>query len=240
MSTEHLLMHLNDIPVEIVRKDIKNLHIGVYPPSGRVRVSAPLHMNDEAIRVALVSHLSWIRKKLSQFVQQVRQWKREMVTGESHFFQGIRYRLNVLEHDYPPSVRIANNTTLELQVRPGTDQEKRLKILEDWYRQHLRQAVLDLVEKWQPLMDVLVSEWRIKKMKTRWGSCNIKARRIWINLELAKKPPSCLEYVVVHEMVHLLEQKHTERFRNFMDHFLPDWQLRRDELNSLPLASTEW
>ena len=240
MSTRNHYIKVSDLSVEVVRKDIKNLHVGVYPPHGRVRVAAPYRLDDEAIRLAIISRLGWIRRQQSSFIAQERQSKREMVTGESHFFHGRRYRLNVVENAGRPSVRIANNTTLELKVRPDTNHAKRLELLECWYRRQLRDQIPDLIASWEPVVGKEVSEWRIRKMKTRWGSCNIEARRIWLNLELVKKPISCLEFVLVHEMVHLLERKHNERFRDLMDQFMPDWNMRRDELNRAPLAHEDW
>lgn len=149
-------------------------------------------------------------------------------------------RLNVVEHDGPPAVLMPNNATLEIRVRPGAGRDKREAVLAAWYRRRLYAAIPPLIAKWEPEIGVTVAEYRIKKMKTRWGSCNIDARRIWLNLELAKKPPACLEYVLVHEMVHLLERRHNDRFRRLMDRFLPQWRLHRDELNRAPLAHEEW
>jgi len=150
------------------------------------------------------------------------------------------YRLDVIEHNGPATVRLANSTTLQLRVRPGTDRDKREEILHRWYRQRLREQIPPLIAKWEPKIGVEVADWGIKKMKTRWGTCTVEARRIWLNLELAKKPASCLEYILVHEMVHLLERHHNERFRALMDSFLPNWPLHRDELNRAPLAHEEW
>ncbi len=163
-----------------------------------------------------------------------------MVSGESHYFAGRRYRLDVVTRPGRAAMRLRNNTTIELAVPPDADREARERILERWYRAQLRQRIPPLLEKWQPVIGVQVNEVRIKKMKTLWGSCNIKARRIWLNLELMKKSPQCLEYILVHEMVHLLERHHNERFQQFMDHFLPDWRMRRDELNRAPLGHAEW
>ncbi len=231
---------MRGIPVEVVRKDIKNLHLGVYPPQGRVRVAVPLHLDDEAVRLAVISRVGWIRKQQKGFERQDRQSEREMITGESHYFQGRRYRLEVIEHDGPASVRLPNNRTLVLRVRPGTGREKREAVLHRWYRRRLRELIPALIAKWEPEIGVTVVEWGIKKMKTRWGTCNTDARRIWLNLELAKKPPSCLEYILVHEMAHFLEHHHNERFRGLMDRFMPQWRLCRDELKQAPLAHEEW
>lgn len=233
-------MEVRGIPVEVVRKDIKNLHLGVYPPNGRVRVAVPLRIDDEAVRLAVISRLGWIQRHQRRFRLQARQSEREMVTGESHFYQGRRYRLDVLEHDGPPSVSLANNRTMELRVRPGTDPVKRKAALQQWYRERLREQIPPLVQKWEPKMGVTVAEARIKRMKTRWGSCNIKARRIWLNLELAKKPAQCLEYIVVHEMAHILERYHNDHFRELMDALMPQWRVYREELNRAPLPHEDW
>ena len=228
------------IPIEVVRKDIKNLHVGVYPPIGRVRVAAPLRFDDDALRMAVISRLPWIRRQQAEYRHQDRQSQREFVSGESHYFEGRRYRLDVLEHDGPPAVRLPNRATMELRVRPRTGREKREEILERWYRQQLRARVPALLEKWEPKLGVQACEVRIKKMKTRWGTCNSEVGRIWLNLELAKKPPVCTEYIVVHELVHLVERSHNGRFRDLMDHALPQWSLYRDQLNQAPLAHADW
>jgi hypothetical protein len=240
MNTERRRIQVRDISVEIVRKDIKNLHLGVYPPNGRVRMAAPFHLDDEALRLAVISRLGWIRRQQKRFAHQDRQSQREMITGESHYVQGRRYRLDVVEYDGPARVRLRNNTILELRVRPGTNRDGREAALNQWHRRRLRQQIPDLIAKWEPEIGETVAHWGIKKMKTRWGSCNAPARRIWVNLELAKKPPGCLEYILVHEMVHFLERRHNDRFKALMDRFMPHWRLHRDELNHFPLAHEEW
>lgn len=234
------LIEVRGSVVEIVRKDIKNLHLGVYPPNGRVRVAAPLHLNDDAVRAAVVSRLAWIRKKQAEFEKQVRQSLREFVSGESHYYRGRRFRLQVSECDGPPAVRLLNNTRMEIRVRPSTDRNAREAVLHRWYRRQLRNQVLSLKTEWEHRVGVTVNDIRIKRMKTLWGSCNIEAKRIWLNLELAKKPASCLVYILVHEMVHLIERRHNDRFRDLMDEHLPQWRLYRDELNSAPLAHEDW
>jgi predicted metal-dependent hydrolase len=240
VTTEGHEIEIQGIPVEVVRKDIKNLHLGVYPPNGRVRVAVPLRLEAEAVRLAVVSRLGWIRKQRRRFEEQERQSPREMVTGETHYFLGRRYRLDVIEVDGPASVRLRNNTTLELRVRPGTHREKRRALLHDWYRRQLKERIPGLIAEWEPVVGVEVADWRVRRMRTRWGSCTVEDRRIWLNLELAKKPPACLEYILVHEMVHLLERRHNERFRELMDRFMPQWRLLRDELNRAPLAHEDW
>ncbi|MBL7039231.1 MAG: M48 family metallopeptidase [Pirellulaceae bacterium] len=240
MTTKRHQLEVSGIPVEVVRKDIKNLHLAVYPPHGRVRVAVPLRVSDETVRLAVISRLGWIRRQQSTLDQQERQSEREMVTGESHFVQGRRYRLDVIEQDGPASVVIRNSKTLELRVRPGTDRQKREEVFWRWYRQLLREQIPDLLAKWEPVVGVRVASSGIKRMKTRWGTCNTEAQRIWLNLELAKKPPACLEYILVHEMVHLLERHHNDRFRAYMDEFMPQWRLYREELNRAPLAHEDW
>lgn len=229
-----------DLDVEVVRKEIKHLHLGVYPPRGRVRVAAPLRYDDEAVRLAVVSRLGWIRRQRARFAGQERQSEREMVAGESHYVRGRRYRLAVIEHDGPPRVSLLNDRVLELRVRPGADREKREALLAEWYRRRLRARVPALIAKWEPVVGVQVADWRIRRMRTRWGSCNAAAGRIWLNLELAKKPASCLEYIVVHEMVHLLERRHNDRFRACLDRVMPGWRIHRDALNQAPLAHEDW
>lgn len=240
MTTEAHSIEVSGIAVEVLRKDIKNLHVGVYPPEGRVRVAAPLHLDDEAVRLAVILRLGWIRRQQKGFEQQVRQSMREMVTGESHYYQGRRYLLDVDERVGAPAVSIVNNRTLKLRVRPGMDRDARESVLLRWYRRRLREQLPPLLSKWQPKVGVNVADVRIKRMKTRWGTCTAEAGRIWLNLELVKKSPSCLEFVLVHEMVHLVERHHNDRFRDLMDAMMPQWQLRREELNRAPLAHEEW
>ena len=226
--------------MEVIRKDIKNLHVGVYPPSGRVRVAAPLRLDDDAVRAAVISRLGWIRRKQDAFARQDRQSQREFVSGESHYFEGRRYRLDVMELDGRPMVRILNNTTMMLRVRPGSGRDVREAVLDRWYRSQLRGRLPALLSKWEPKIGVRVSEVRIKKMKTLWGSCNKDACRIWLNVELAKKQASCLEYIVAHELVHLIERSHNDRFWGLMSSHMPQWRLHRDLLNRAPLAHANW
>lgn len=240
MSTEVRHIKVSGLSVDVVRKDIKNLHLGVYPPNGRVRVAAPFSVSDDAVRLAVIGKLGWIRRQQEKFETQPRQSKREMVSGESHYFQGRRYRLRVVLHDGPATVVLRTRSTMEVRVRQETSAEQRLAIVERWYREQLRAMVPVLLEKWQPLLGVEVAQWGIKKMKTKWGSCNIDARRIWLNLELAKKPVQCLEYVVVHELIHFAERHHNERFTALMDQHLPHWRMYREELNRAPLAHEDW
>ena len=234
-------MVVGDLRVEVVRKDIKNLHIGVYPPDGRVRVAAPRRLTDEAIRMAIVTRIGWIRKQQRQFVEKNRVSRREYVERESHYFMGRRYLLEVLERSDKQAVEIVGKKTLRMNlVGTETTTEDRQRLLDTWYRQSLREHVRDLVPIWEEVMGVEVRDWRIRKMKTRWGSCSIDAGRVWLNLELAKKPPACIEYILVHEMVHLMERNHNDRFRKLMDRYLPQWRQHREELNQYPLKHEDW
>ena len=231
---------VGELVVDVVRKDIKNLHLAVYPPDGRVRVAAPLRVDDEAVRLFTISKLAWIKRQRAKFEGQERQSAREFVSGESHYYRGRRYLLNVDYHDGPPCVTLRNNTTIDLVVRTGSDTAKRERVLLAWYRKQLKEAVPPLLARWEPIVGVDVADWGVKRMKTKWGTCNIEASRIWLNLELAKTSVRCLEYIVAHEMVHLLERNHTDRFTAHMDRFLPQWRLIRDELNRGPLAHETW
>jgi predicted metal-dependent hydrolase len=231
---------VNGIPVDIVRKDIKNLHLAVYPPNGRVRVAAPLRVDDEAVRLFTISKLGWIKRQVAKFEAQERQSAREYMTGESHYFQGQRYRLNVIDHEGTPQVVVRNKTRMDLLVRPSTDVVQREAVLRNWYRRQLKAAIPPLAAKWEAIIGVSAAEWGVKQMKTKWGTCNIESGRIWLNLELAKKPPHCLEYIVVHEMVHLLERRHNDRFTAYMDRFMPQWRMYREELNRAPLGHEVW
>lgn len=226
--------------MEVVRKRIKNLHLGVYPPSGRVRVAAPLHVTDEAVRLAVITRLSWIKRQRAKFQEQDRQSEREYVNGESHYFQGRRYRLNVVYQKGRARVAVRNKSTIDLFVREGSTTAHREKVFLQWYRQQLKAMIPPLIEKWESIVGEKVAAWGVKKMKTKWGTCNVKARRIWLNLELVKKPAQCLEYVMVHEMVHLLERHHNDRFASLMDRFMPQWRLHRDELNRSALRHETW
>ncbi len=240
MNSETHQIKVSGLVVDVVRKDIKNLHLGVYPPMGRVRVAAPLRVSDEAVRLAVISRLSWIKKQKTKFTTQSRQTLREYVSGESHYFQGRRYRLNVIYQSGTPRVVIRNKSTIDLYVREGSEREQREKVLLAWYRQQLKELIPALIAQWEPIIGVKVAQWYVKQMKTKWGTCNIEAQRIWLNLELAKKSTQCVEYIVVHEMVHLLERNHNDHFIELMNKFMPQWRLYREELNSSALGHEDW
>jgi predicted metal-dependent hydrolase len=238
VTTEKQHITVSGLPIEIVRKGIKNLHLGVYPPHGRVRVAAPLRISDEAVRLAVIGKLGWINRQRARFEAQPRQSVREMVSAESHFFLGQRYRLRVVNYPGPAKVIVRNSSKIELQVRRELTAAERERVLHRWYRHQLKELVPSLVQKWQAVLGVEANEWAIKKMKTKWGACNVDARRIWLNLELAKKPVQCLEYIVVHELVHFLERHHNDTFTALMNKFLPQWRSRRNELNATPRLHT--
>lgn len=240
MTTDTHQINVSGLAVDVVRKDIKNLHLGVYPPMGRVRVAAPLRVSDEAVRLAVISRLSWIKRQKSKFTNQARQSAREYVSGESHYFQGQRYRLKVIYQNGTPRVVIRNKSIIDLYVREGSELVQRQKVLLTWYRQQLKELTPLLIAQWEPIIGVKVAEWHIKQMKTKWGTCNIEAQRIWLNLELAKKSAQCLEYIVVHEMLHLLERHHNDYFIELMNKFMPQWRLHREELNHSALGHEDW
>jgi predicted metal-dependent hydrolase len=240
MTTKTRYITVSGIKVEVARKDIKNLHLGVYPPNGRVRVAAPLVITEEAVRLAVIDKLGWIKRQKIKFAEQQRQTQREMVNGESHYFLGKRFRLRVHEDNGPARVALRGIASLDLFVRPGTDAGQREAVLLRWYRQQLKGLIPPLLEKWQPILGVQVQDWGIKKMKTKWGSCNPTSQRVWFNLELAKKPVQCLEYIIVHELVHLLERHHNERFAALLDTHLPQWRQYREMLSLAPLGYEEW
>jgi predicted metal-dependent hydrolase len=227
---------VSGLDVDVVRKDIKNLHLGIYPPKGRVRVAAPLRVDDEAVRLAVISKLGWIKRQRNKFLGQERQSTREYVYRESHYYFGHRYLLNIIECEGSSRVAIRNKITLDLYVPKNSGLAKREQILDAWYRKELKAQIPSLIERWETIIGVKVAHCGVKKMKTKWGSCNPKTFRIWMNLELAKKPVQCLEYIIVHEMVHLLEPDHNDRFRDLMNRFMPQWRSFRDELNQAPLG----
>lgn len=230
---------LGDITVDVVQKNIKNVHLSVYPPTGRVRIAAPLRMNLDTIRIYAISKLSWIKKQQFKFREQPRETPREYLNKEGHYFLGKRYLLNIIERDAPPQIKL-RHSTIELYIRPDTNTEKRQQILESWYRERLKELAPSIIQKWEVKMSVSLNEFHIKKMKTKWGTCNADASRIWLNLELAKKPFQCIEYIIVHELAHLLERNHNDRFVAYMDHFLPEWKQLRNDLNNLPVSHWDW
>lgn len=224
---------VSGITIDVVKKDIKNMHLAVYPPSGRVRISSPVDVSTESVRMFAVSKLGWIKKHIRGFEEQNRQPERKYVQQESHYFNGQRYLLNIIEEDAPPKVEIRNKKYMDLYVRPGSDKQKKREAVKEFYRSELKKQIPLLIEKWEENMEVRVNDWMVRQMKTKWGSCNTDEGRIILNLELAKKAPECLEYVVVHEMAHIQERLHTDRFKALLDKYMPSWKERREQLNEL-------
>ena len=231
MITETQQIKLKDICLDVIRKDIKNIYLSVYPPTGRIRISVPLRMSLDTLRVFVISKLAWIRKQQSKYLKQARETPRKYLNRESHYFEGVRYSLNVIYHNAPRKVEIRNQTYIDLYVRKGSNLDCRRKVMIEWYRQQLKDRIPVLISKWQKTLGLELKTWGVKRMKTRWGTCNVKAKRIWLNLELAKKPGHCLEYIIVHEILHLLERKHNGRYRAYMDKFMPQWRSYKEELN---------
>ena len=231
---------VSNISIDVIYKDIQNMHLAVYPPTGRVRIAAPLRVNDEAVRLFAISKLGWIKRHQRRFQKQERETPREYKERESHYFQGKRYLLRIKETQGAGYVVLKGKTYLDLYVKADATIEYKRSVLNEWYRSELKELIPELVEKWERKMKLEVSEWGVKQMKTKWGSCNIEAKRIWLNLELAKKPVHCLEYIIVHEMVHLLERRHNEKFMALMDHYLPNWKYLKDELNKIPVRHADW
>lgn len=230
---------LGDIAVDVVLKDIKNIHLSVHPPNGRVRISAPSRMKLDTIRVFAVSKLEWIKQQRRKLRAQERETPREYLERESHYVWGKRYLLSVAERDQAPSL-LLQHSRMVLSVRAGTDAAAKEALVALWYREQVRAAASNLIAKWAPILGVGVNQVFVQQMKTKWGSCNPRARSIRLNTELAKKPGECLEYIVVHEMVHLLEPTHNARFVALMDQFMPTWQFCRQKLNRLPVRHADW
>lgn len=239
MSTASAYLTVAGLGVDVVYKDIKNLHISVYPPVGRIRVAAPQRTDEDTIRLAIVQRLPWIKRQREQLQKAERQSTRGMLSGETHYVWGQRYQLDVSRTSGHFSVE-PRGKTLWVVTAEGTDAAGRRSTLDRWYRRQLKAAVLPLVEKWQPVIGVEADKIVVRRMKTKWGTCVTHSRTIWLNPELAKKNPRCLEYIVVHELTHLLERGHGDRFVALMDGFMPDWRARRDELNAAPLADEAW
>lgn len=230
---------LGDITLDVVRKDIKHVHLSVHPPTGRVRISAPSRMSLDTIRGFAIAKLGWIRRQQARIREQERATPRDYVSRESHSVWGKRYLLTVEECAETPSVELTQSRML-LRVRPGSGTARREALVEAWYREQVHVAVPPLLALWQPRLGVKTERFFVQRMKTRWGSCNVKRHTIRLSTELAKKPAECLEYVVVHELVHLLEPSHNARFVALMDRFMPQWRFRRGVLNRLPVRHESW
>ena len=232
-------IRLGDIVIAVTRKDVKHVHLSVYPPRGRVTLVAPANTRLEVARAYAISKLSWIRSQRTKLRAQARETPRRFVTRETHYLWGRRYLLLVVEEDRKPSVRL-DHRRLTLTVRPGATQAKRAVILHEWHKRLLHDVVPALIKKWEKKLDVSVSRYYLQRMKTKWGSCSSRKGAIRLNTELVKKPKDLLEYVVVHEMVHLREPTHSVKFVDLMARHYPSWKVARAELNELPLAAEGW
>ena len=230
---------LGDIAVDVVLKDIKNVHLSVHPPAGRVRIAAPRRTDMETIRLFAISKLSWIRQQQRKLLEQEREAPRDYIERESHYVWGKRFLMTVIEAEHRPAIELKHRQMV-LTIRPGADEAKRRQVVEDWFREQVRGAAGELIAVWEPKLNVRVAKLFIQRMKTRWGSCNSRACTVRLNSELAKKPRECLEYILVHEMLHILEPTHNERFLALMSHFMPNWKHRRQVLNRLPVRHEDW
>ena len=233
-------IRVSSLTIETIRKDIKNIHLGVYPPNGRIRMALPLRISDDSARLFAISKISWIKKQQKIFSKHQRQTPRKYVTGETHYLFGKAYRLNVIKSNEPSKIVTKRKTHIDLYIKKSSTILQRRNLFEKFYRKELEIILLKSVKKWEKKVGVKVKESRIRKMKTKWGTCNIKDKRIWLNLELAKQPFHCIDYVIVHELVHLKERKHNDRFIELLESAYPRWQEHKDELNQGILSHFEW
>jgi hypothetical protein len=237
-TTEEL--KIGDLSIDLIRKDIKNMHLAVYPPTGRVRLAIPTATPHETARLFAISKISWIRKHQRNFVAQQRQSPRQFKQRESHYFLGRRYLLRIIEREKKFKVVFKTKTYIDLHISATSTTKQRQTVINKWYRAELKKLIPSIIEKWEKEIGVTINEWQVKQMKTKWGTCNIEKKKILINLELAKKPLHCLEYIVVHEMIHLLERHHNDRFLSLIEKYMPKWKFYKDELNNLPVSHGEW
>lgn len=236
-------MNVAGIEVELIQKEIKNLHLAVYPPDGRVRLAAPVEVNEKTLELYVISKIPWIRKQQRKFANQNRQSPRKYVDRESHYYLGKRYLLRVHEtgHSYRSAkVEVKTKTYLDMYVKPGYTTEQKAELLKEWYRAELKKVLAELLPKWEKTLGVQANEVKVQTMRTKWGSCNTEKGNLLFNIELAKKPYDCIEYVVVHELSHLLERTHNDNFIAYLDKYLPNWKHLKEELNSLPVGEVDW
>lgn len=224
---------VDDINIDVVRKDIKNINITVKPPEGRTRIAAPLRHSDDFVKNFALKHLDWIKKHRQDFLSRDYVAPKKYATGETHYLRGKGYLLKVVRNcDGKPEALVRDSEYIDLFVKGRSTFNNREKLLREFYREELKKTIPDLIKKWEKVIGVNISSWGLKHMKTRWGSCNIRAKRIWLSLELAKKSTQCLEYIIVHELVHLLERRHNKRFKGYMDKFMPNWRDYDKELKN--------
>lgn len=237
MKTETLI--IGDIQIQFTRKNVKNVHLAVNPPDGHVTMVAPDSTRTDVARAYAISKLQWIRQQQNQLLKQARETERQFISRESHDLWGRRYLLTVVEREGPPEVKL-NHRSMMLFVRPGSDQQKRAKVIHDWHKSILHEIIPPLIRKWELKLGVKVSKYYLRRMKTRWGGCNHNSGSIRLNTELVKKPKDLLEYVIVHELLHLIEPTHNERFIRLLNENYPSWREARSELNELPLGAEKW
>jgi predicted metal-dependent hydrolase len=233
------IIQIGDILLAVTRKDIKNVHLSVHPPEGRVTLSAPMQTRLEVARAYAITKMSWIREQQKKLRRQERETSRKFIERESHYLWGRRHLLTVIERDTKPRVTV-DHRRITLKVRPGSDYAKRAAMIHEWHKGLLHEFIPDLISKWEPKLGVQVSAYFLQRMKTKWGSCHHQAGHIRLNTELVKKPKDLIEYVVVHEMLHLIEPTHSERFISLLTNHFPTWREARAELNALPLAAEAW
>ena len=232
-------IELGDIHIAVTRKAVRNAHLSVHPPEGRVTLVAPTNTRLEVARAYAISKLGWIRSQQSKLQQQDRETPRKFIKRESHYLWGRRYLLNVEEKEARPNIKL-DHKRITLRVRPDSSPEKRAQVMHEWHKRLLHEAVPPLIQRWESKLGVTVNRYYLQRMKTKWGSCNHRAGNIRLNTELVKKPRDLLEYIIVHEMVHLIEPTHNERFITLLDQHYPVWREARNELNALPLAAEVW
>lgn len=233
MNIKQYNFTVSGLEIDVVQKDIKNIHLAVYPPNGRIRVSSPISTKKESLRLLVISKLSWIKKHIKNMEEQVREPRRSYIQGESHWLEGKRYLLNIIEDSTTNKIEIRNKKYIDLYTTTKVDKAKREQLIDGLYRSYLKQQIPELILKWEEKLNVNVDFWGVRKMKTKWGSCNSESGRIWFNLELGKKPVHCLDYIVLHEMIHLIERHHNERFLSIMEQHMPNWKSIKQELNAV-------
>ncbi|MFZ1704894.1 MAG: SprT family zinc-dependent metalloprotease [Saprospiraceae bacterium] len=230
---------LGEIDIELTQKEIKNIHLSVMPPDGQVRIAAPLNLTPETIRLYAISKLSWIKKQQKKIRSQQRESKRLFINKETHYYQGRKYMLKIVPTTGVTKI-ILNKSTIVMHISENSAPEKRQEVMNEWYRTQLKNIVEKLISMWEPKIGVTATAWHIRSMKTKWGSCNTDRKSILLNLELAKKPLHCTEYIVVHELIHIIERRHNDRFISLLDHHLPNWRHYKEELNKLPVSHPGW
>ncbi|MDR0822164.1 MAG: M48 family metallopeptidase [Endomicrobium sp.] len=222
---------IDNIQIEVQWKKVKNMRLSISAPEGRVRISAPFWVSEEAVSAFIVSKMDWIKKKIDIICNQPKSVKLEYISGEKHYFKGIPHTMRVIIRKGAPAIEADNSNFINLYIRDGLGAQQRENILHKWYRRELEIVLSPLIAKWETLLNVKTNYWKIKRMKTLWGSCNVQHGRILFNLELIKKPLHCIEYVIVHELTHLLERRHNAHFKSLLDLHFPTWRQIKKELN---------